>query len=504
MRYLLIFYLVVSYTQESQNIMIDSFQTFDSYSNIKYDESLRPQFHFSSKKNWNNDPNGMVYFRGEYHLFFQHNPKATHWGNMTWGHAVSKDMVHWKQLKHAILPYGNGTIFSGTAAVDFPNSLGKNTGEHEAIVAYFTHAQNDNKDLFYQAGAYSTDKGRTFKLINGGNPLVPNQGFDRGERDPKIFWYEPLKRWVLVLWVKRANKKQLRLIKNKSIPVESNDLGKVRFFSSIDLKNWKKLSDFDRKWVFECMDLVELKVDGDPNNKRWLIYDASFDYEIGTFDGVSLSTNQKSYLGDLGDAYYAAQTFNNSPDERTVIVGWLRTTDKNVGKNFYGDQKMPVHQQMSFPATMELRTTSSGIRLFRWPVDEIKSLYEETYSFEEIESGILNKKLETEKFEEIDLYLSFNTKKNISFDINIRGQILSYEKGIFNFKGVSLPTLNKKNVNVRILLDRTTIEIFADDGFSVLSEYSVSDSQNTQISVVSNKKIVFNKFEINKLNSIWP
>jgi sucrose-6-phosphate hydrolase SacC (GH32 family) len=252
------------------------------------------------------------------------------------------------------------------------------------------------------------------------------------------------------------------------------------------------------------MDLVELRVDGDPNNKKWLIYDASFDYEIGTFDGVNLLTDQKNHLGDLGNAYYAAQTFNNSPDGRTVIMGWLRTRDINIGEKFYVDQKMPFNQQMSFPASMELRTTASGIRLFRWPVDEIKNLYKRTYLFEEIESGILNEKLNGEKFEEIDLYVSFDRNKTSAFEMNIRGQILSYEKGLFNYKDVSLPTLNENKVNVRILLDRTTIEIFADDGFSVLSNYAVSDSENTQISVLSDKKLLFEKFEINKLDSIWP
>ncbi|MGB2312994.1 MAG: GH32 C-terminal domain-containing protein [Flavobacteriaceae bacterium] len=488
MRFLLIFVFVFTQAQHSPGVMIDSFQTFDSYSDIKYDESLRPQFHYSSKKNWINDPNGMVYYKGEYHLFFQHNPKAIHWGNMTWGHAVSKDMVHWEQLQHAILPYGNGTIFSGTAAVDYPNSLGKNTDEEEAIVAYFTHAQNDRKDLFYQAGAISTDRGRTFELIDGGRPLVANQGFDRGERDPKILWHAPSKKWVLILWIKRANKKQL------------NDLGKVRFFGSTDLKNWKKLSDFDRKWVYECMDMVELAVDGDPNKKRWLIYDASFDYEIGTFDGQSLVTDQKNHLGDLGDAYYAAQTFNNSPDERTVIMGWLRTSDNNV----YVDQKMPFNQHMSFPATMELKTTAEGIRLFRWPIKEIKGLYQKSLRYQKIEAKVVNENLKKESFDGIDLFMSFDRSKTSSFQMNIRGQMLTYEKGNFYFNDVMLPTLNLNKVNVRILLDRTTIEIFADDGFSVLSTYAVPTTENNQISVRSDKALLFDAFEVNKLKSIWP
>ena len=488
MRYLLILAFVIGQAQENYGVMLDSFQTFDSYSDIKYDESLRPQFHFSSKKNWINDPNGMVFYKGEYHLFFQHNPKANHWGNMTWGHAVSKDMLHWEQLHHAILPYDNGTIFSGTAAVDYPNSLGKNTEENKAIVAYFTHAQNDNKDLFYQAGSFSTDRGRTFELIDGGSPRVQNQGFSRGERDPKIFWHVPSQKWVMVLWIKKADRKK------------TYDLGKVRFFCSTDLKNWEKLSDFDRKWVYECMDIVELAVDGNLSNKKWLIYDASFDYEIGSFDGTTLSTDKKSYLGDLGDAFYAAQTFNNSPDGRTVIMGWLRTSDNNV----YVDNKMPFNQNMSFPSTLRLKTTEEGIRLFRWPIKEIVSLYEKSLVFEKIKSKILNKDLKSEEFEEIDLYAKFDRKQNLTFQINIRGQVLNFEKGKFYFNEVELPTLNKNQVNIRLLLDRTTIEVFVDDGFSVLSSYAVPSPDQKKIYVTSDKIFLFDRFEVNKLQSIWP
>ena len=487
MRYLLIFTAIIAQAQHSAGVMIDSFQTFDSYSDIKFDEPLRPQFHFSSKKNWNNDPNGMVYYKGEYHLFFQHNPKSIHWGNMTWGHAVSQDMVYWEQLPHAILPYGNGTIFSGTAAVDYPNSLGENTEEEEAIVAYFTHAQNNSNDDFYQAGAFSTDRGRTFQLIDDGRPLVPNQGFDRGERDPKIFWHEPSKKWILVLWIKRADKKN------------REDMGKVRFFSSIDLKNWEKLSDFNRRWVYECMDLVELKVDGNPQNKKWLIYDASFDYEIGTFDGKVLTTDKKAHLGDLGDAYYAAQTFNNSPDGRTVIIGWLRTGKNNI----YVDNNMPFNQQMSFPATMELKTTPEGIRLFRWPIVEIKNLYQKSWSFKGISSSKLNEKLKDLKFEGIDLLATFDRDSSQNFQLNIRGQLLTFSNGTFNFNGMNLPTMNQKKVSVRVLLDRTTIEVFVDNGFSVLSTYAVSSPENSLITVESDETIPFNVFEVHQVGSIW-
>ena len=313
-------FLAFTFINAQDNIQLEKFQTFESYSDENYDHPLRPQFHFTSLKGWNNDPNGMVFYDGEYHLYFQHNPLDVVWGNMTWGHAVSKDMVHWKQLNHAILPYKDGTIFSGTAVVDHNNSLGKNTKENKAIVAFYTHAQNSKSNWFYQSAAYSLDNGRSFTLINEGNGIVQNQGFDRGERDPKVFWHEESKKWIMILWVKRGND---TFTGPDTGPGNVSKLGKVRFFESNDLVNWRKLFDFDRNWVYECMDMVELPVDGDKSNKKWLLYDASFDYEIGDFDGKSFRTDGKVGMGDLGKHYYAAQTFNNSPDDRVIIIGWM-------------------------------------------------------------------------------------------------------------------------------------------------------------------------------------
>ncbi|MEK9517558.1 MAG: GH32 C-terminal domain-containing protein, partial [Flavobacteriaceae bacterium] len=254
------------------------------------------------------------------------------------------------------------------------------------------------------------------------------------------------------------------------------------------------------KWVYECMDMVELKVDGEPGNKKWLIYDASFDYEIGTFDGQSLITDQKNHLGDLGNAYYAAQTFNNSPDERTVIMGWLRTRKKDV----YVNHNMPFNQHISFPATLKLKTTPNGIRLFRWPIEEIKSLYHKSLRYEKIESQVVNENLKVENFEGIDLYASFDRDQTTSFQMNIRGQLLTFKSGDFYYEDEILPTLKTKKVNVRILLDRTSIEIFTDGGFSVLSTYAVPSTENNLITISSEETFVFDEFEVNKLRSIWP
>jgi sucrose-6-phosphate hydrolase SacC (GH32 family) len=182
------------------------------------------------------------------------------------------------------MPYGGGTIYSGTAVVDHNNSLGKQVGDTKTLVAFFTLA----KKPYYQAAAYSTDKGRTFTLVNDGGPVVPNQGFDKGERDPKVFWHEASNKWVMVLWVKRGDKRGK----------QEKKLGRVWFFTSDNMVDWEIASDLRRDWVYECMDFVELPVDGDEKNKKWLLYDASFDYEIGEFDGKTFTTDKKAYQGD--------------------------------------------------------------------------------------------------------------------------------------------------------------------------------------------------------------
>ena len=472
---------------ENLNKQDQGMQTFETYKDIGYDQVLRPQFHFTSLKNWFNDPNGMVWYDGEYHLFFQHNPKGTAWGNMTWGHAVSTDMVHWKQLPHAILPYGDGTIFSGTAVVDHNNSLGKQVGDTKTLVAIFSFA----KEPFYQAAAYSTDKGRTFQLVNNGGPVVPNQGFDKGERDPKVFWHEASKKWVLVLWVK--------LGKKDGTPEEK--LGKVRFFTSDNLTDWTVASDLDRPWVFECMDFVQLPLDGNKNNKKWLLYDASFDYEIGDFDGKTFSTDKKTFKGDFGTNFYAAQTFNNSPDGRTVIIGWMNQGSNSV----FQKAGMPFNQQMSFPTTMELRTTPEGARLYRWPVKEIEKLYIKSYKFKNLTVDKVSEKLANVKAELIDLSVEFEPIN--SMKLIIRGLEVTYDlkSGMFAFgtSKLAAPVIDGK-VRLRVLLDRASIELFANGGATVSTCYAVAEPGNKSISISADSGTKINLLVINKLKSSWP
>jgi len=472
--------------QDSIKIMNQDFQTFESYKDIGYNQVLRPQFHFSSLKNWINDPNGMVWYDGEYHLFFQHNPKSINWGNMTWGHAVSKDMVHWEQLPHAILPYDGGTIFSGTAVVDHNNSLGKQKGDTKSLVAVFTYA----KKPFYQAVAYSIDKGKTFQLLNNGSAVLPNQQINTNERDPKVFWHQATKKWVMVLWVKKGAK--------EGTPEEK--LGKIRFFTSDNLVDWTFVSDFDREWVFECMDLVELSVDGNDKNKKWLLYDASFDYEVGEFDGKSFSSDKKSYLGDFGTNFYAAQSFNNSPDGRTVMLGWMRG-----GKNsIFQKAGMPFNQQLSFPTTMELRTTPEGIRLYRWPINEIEKLYTKSYKFKNLSVDKLNAKLADVNAELMDLSIVFEQKKSLK--LILRGLEINYDgkNEVFTYGKTRLvaPAIDGK-VMLRVLLDRASIELFANNGAAVATYNAVPEVENQRISISADTDNMISSLIVNKLKSSW-
>ena len=480
------YFNVISQTP-NKVIQNKEFQTFPSYLDIGYNQILRPQFHFTSLKNWNNDPNGLVWYAGEYHMYFQHNPLGVKWGNMTWGHAVSKDLVHWVQLPHAILPFDKeGGIFSGTAVIDYSNQLQKQIDTTKTMVAFFTHS----KKISYQAAAYSTDKGRTYNLVNNGEAIVPNQGFDNGERDPKVFWYEPNKKWVMVLWVKRGAKDG----------TTEQKLGKVLILNSTNLIDWKVVSELNREWVYECMDLVELTIDGNKNKKKWLIYDASFDYEIGDFNGTEFVSDKKSFFGDIGKNFYAAQSYNNSPDGRTVMIGWM-----NGGDNVFLKGAMPFNQQMSFPTTMDLRTTADGLRLYRWPIKEIESLYSSTYNFKNIKSKTLLKKINNIKAELIDLSIAFYGLGNLKF--NIRGLDILYDKKtetiVFQKTILPAPKVNGL-IKLRILLDRTSLEIFVNDGASVATNYAVSSAEKKSISIESSINEKIKQFTIHELKSIWP
>ncbi len=319
---------------------------------VLYDETYRPQFHFTAQKNWLNDPNGLVYYKGEYHLFFQHNPESTSWGNMTWGHAVSKDMVHWQQLPHAIERDKLGTIFSGSAVVDWNNTSGFGQSGKDAekpLVALYTAAGDTSPESkgqpFTQCLAYSIDQGRTWTKY-AGNPVVKH--IIGGNRDPKVIWYAPTKHWVMALYLDGID---------------------YALLTSPDLKSWTQVQKMSLPGCGECPDFFELGVKGDGKTRKWVFTAANGQYLVGVFDGEKFTPEQPLQQVDFGANYYAVQSYSDIPpaDGRRIQIAWM------TGGSY---PQMPFNQQMSFPCELTLRKTEDGLRMYRWPVKEISNLYE--------------------------------------------------------------------------------------------------------------------------------
>jgi fructan beta-fructosidase len=322
-----------------------------------YKEKERPQVHFSAQRGWINDPNGLLYDDGEYHMYFQHNPYGWQWGNMHWGSAVSSDLIHWQQLKEALYPVidknvtGQGdAAFSGSAVIDPQNTAGFRKNGIDPIIAVYTSTGRG------ECLKISYDDGRTFEEYPG-NPIVKHNG-----RDPKVFWYEPGRHWVMVVWDAGMPKK---ISLGQVITVRQHSI-----YTSSDLKNWTYQSGI--AGFFECPELFELPVEGEPGISKWIMYDASGRYIVGDFDGKTFKIEQGFTEYEHGGGYfYASQTFNNTPDGRRIQVGWGRNITQ---------PGMPFNQAELFPCELKLRRTLNGYRLCPTPVEEIKSLFENSQS----------------------------------------------------------------------------------------------------------------------------
>ncbi|HNV28255.1 MAG TPA: glycoside hydrolase family 32 protein, partial [Cyclobacteriaceae bacterium] len=337
-------------------------------SDLVIQEKYRPQFHFTPEKNWINDPNGLVFYEGEYHLFYQYNPFGTMWGHMSWGHAVSRDMINWEHLPIALEEYldpttGDSTmIFSGTAVVDYTNTSGLCEGKDCMIAIYTSNLHKDNQGLRqHQSLAYSNDKGRTWKWYDK-NPILDIQRKDF--RDPKVFWYEPQQKWVMAL----------------VIP----DLYVVQLYESKNLLKWDLMSEFgkvgDTLRIWECPDLYELPIEGQEKTKWVLSLSGShpagptfvgMQYFVGDFDGKTFSSEQTTplYL-EHGKDFYAGIVFNNMKN-RAVMLGWVNNWT-------YGNQ-IPTkiwRGAFSIPRELTLVETTKGLRLSQHPVAEFNALRE--------------------------------------------------------------------------------------------------------------------------------
>ncbi len=403
-----------------------------------YREALRPQFHFSARRGWLNDPNGLVFFSGEYHLFFQHNPYGIGWGNMHWGHAVSKDLVHWTELGEALYPDALGPMFSGSAVVDHANTsgFGKDDGKAPLVLIY-TAAGNPAT----QCIAWSLD-GRTFTKY-AGNPVVKN--ITGGNRDPKVFWHAPTRRWIMALYVQRPEK-----------------LHTVELLSSPDLRAWRALSavpgDADGgRFLYECPDLFELPVAGSAE-RRWVLFGADGQYAVGAFDGVTLKPEAERLKGHCGTAAYAAQTFSDMPDGRRVLIGWLQAPAPG----------MPFSQCLSLPQELGLVNTPEGVRLTHAPVKELNGLRELTRAFgpADLAAGGANP-LAGFEAELVELRLACEVSADAVINLSLRGVPLRYnaaKQELTLARHTSPWPAKDGKLGLIIYLDRTCIEVFSQDG----------------------------------------
>jgi fructan beta-fructosidase len=403
-----------------------------------YKEKLRPQFHFTSKRGWNNDSNGLVFYDGEYHLFYQHNPYGWSWGNMTWGHAVSTDRIHWMELGDAIHPNRLGTVFSGSAVVDVNNTAGFQTGNEKVIVCIYTSAGGTNPmskgQPFTQSIAYSNDRGRTFTVYQN-NPVLGH--INGGNRDPKVIWYTPTSQWVMALYL------------------DDHEMG---FFTSKDLKSWEFQSKI--KCFHECPELFALPVDGNKDSEKWVLYGGSGEYLVGHFDGKKFKSETGTIRFNYGNCFYASQTFNNIPksDGRRIQIAWGRV-------NMPG---MPFNQMMLFPVTLTLRTTDEGIQMFARPVRELNKLHKRRlcqWQYVPFKHGNdLLSDLSVELIH-INAVVQLQEATEVGFVIRDIPVVYDVEKQELSCLGnkATLKPVNGK-IQLELLVDRASIEIFGNDG----------------------------------------
>ena len=450
-----------------------------------YKEKLRPEVHFSSKRGWINDPNGLIFYGGQYHMFYQHNPYGWAHGNMHWGHTVSNDLVKWEQLPEAIYPFGDrDAAFSGSAVYDPKNTSGfRKNGVDPLIAVYTSTGRGECLKMSY-------DNGKTF-IDYEGNPILKHRG-----RDPKVFWYEPGNHWVMVVWDQERTKK----MSNGQDAIINQHL----IYSSSDLKNWTYQSGV--AGFFECPDLFSLPVEGKSGKDKWVMYDATGRYIIGDFDGKKFTIDQHLKKYDYGGGFfYAAQTFNNVLSNRRIQVGWGRgVTQPN----------MPFNQAMFFPTELKLKNTFDGLRLCPTPIPEIATLHYNSKNFEN--KLIKSNEPLTAVVEEGPVHVIVEIEKGdaIPFGLNILGYEIEYNdllgvistnaKTKSSFEYIKLDT---EIFKIEAIVDKNIIEVFINDGeMYYAAPFDIEKTKKIEVYVKGrsgDRKAIVKKMDVHQLKSIW-
>jgi fructan beta-fructosidase len=481
---------------------------------VIYSEPHRPQIHFSPKEHWMNDPNGMVYYKGLYHLFFQYYPEGTVWGPMHWGHATSKDLIHWNEQPIALYPDSLGYIFSGSAVVDLNNTSGFGKNGTVPLVAIFTsHDPEGEKarrtDFQNQSIAYSLDEGKTWTKYDG-NPVLKNPGI-RDFRDPKVSWFEAGKKWIMTL--------------------ATND--RVTFFSSKDLKDWTKESEFGEKLgahggVWECPDLFQLEYNG---KKHWVLFvsinpggpngGSATQYFVGQFDGKTFTAYQTDTRWvDYGPDDYAGVTWSNT-GSRKIFLGWM--------SNWQYATRVPTERWRSaMTVARDLRLVKSGDKFLVTsnPARELTTIAGKPISIKNIsatnydltkKSGMLTGpaqlKISSDNIKDFSITLSnslnqqlvigFDQNKNQFFiDRTISGEV-DFEKG-FAKKHFAPRFATTERFDLTLVIDNASVELFADNGLTVMTEIFFPGESYTDITIQSRNDFKINTLTYNKLKNIWP
>lgn len=443
-----------------------------------YEESLRPQFHFTSRRGWINDPIGLHRAGDTYHLFYQHNPYGVDWGNMHWGHAVSTDMVHWSDLGDVLFPDAQGTMWSGSGVVDVHNTSGLKSGEKPPQVLVYT-AAGDTSPLsqgmpFTQCLAYSGDGGMTWTKYEK-NPVVGQ--IRSNNRDPKVFWHKGSCRWVMALFLAH---------------------GVYALLSSPDLTHWEQMCDVAMSGCAECPDFFELPVDDNPGDTRWVFFAATRGaYRIGHFDGRVFSPESPVlYTVPEGAHSYAAQTWNLDvqQDARRIQMSWANATMPG----------MPFHGFLTFPCTLSLRTTTQGLRLFVYPIQEVERLYKSSRAYADVilddaqvcfpASGLL------------DIHAVFALGSAKTLGLVIRGTPVVYQ--------VAEKRLTCRNVTcdlesedgrivLRALVDQVSLEIFGNEGLAYMPLGLVYETQDGFCAFAQGGRAELLSLEVRELGGIW-
>jgi fructan beta-fructosidase len=468
-----------------------------------FNETHRPQYHFTPPANWMNDPNGMVFWEGEYHLFYQHYPEGNTWGPMYWGHAVSTDLVHWEHFPIALEPDELGYIFSGSAVIDKENTSGLGSIDNPAMIAIYTYHNPEGEkegriDFQTQGLAFSLDKGRSWTKYEH-NPILGNPGI-KDFRDPKVTWIKEADgsgKWIMSLAV----------------------LDKISFYSSPNLLEWTHESDFNPEWaayggVWECPDLFPLK---DPEgNTKWVLLvsinpggpqgGSATQYFIGDFDGKSFTsqTSEVRWL-DYGADNYAGVTWANVPEDdgRQILIGWMSNW------NYANEVPTEVWRSaMTLPRTLELANTPGGTRLASRPIKELSQLRQVTINGTGSEINLNHELAELELVPDADEFnITISNSKGEKIFINKSGQEMIIDRsnsGITNFQkvfeNIQVVPLGELKINhLRIFLDRSSLEIFINDGEMVSTNIVFPNEPYTQVLMQGFEQ----EHQIHYLKSIW-